>query len=59
MIATRWLSGSSAWVSLFGHQALAPIPWTAVAIHGRPRLSRPQTTPPSQGAFSAARGCPW
>ncbi len=36
----RWLSGSSAWVSLLGHQMLAPTPWSVVTIHGWPRLSR-------------------
>src|SRR6476660_203285 len=56
--ATRWLSGSSACVSLFGHHTDAPIPWSVVTTHGRPRLSLAQLTPPSQGGFTAIRGRP-
>src|SRR5688500_82860 len=58
VIATRWLSGSSACVSLLGHHALAPSPCTAVAIHGWPRLSFFQANPPSHGGFFATRGLP-
>jgi hypothetical protein len=36
--AIRWLSGSSAWVSLLGHQTLAPSSWQAVAIQGCPAV---------------------
>jgi hypothetical protein len=58
VMATRWLSGSSACVSLLGHQALAPSPCTAVATQGAPVLSRPHTNPPSHGALRRARGRP-
>jgi hypothetical protein len=56
--ATRWLSGSSACVSLLGHQMLAPTPWSVVTIHVRPRLSAVQVKPPSHGGRLAGRGCP-
>jgi len=59
VMATRWLSGSSAWVSLLGHHALAPSPCTAVATQTERVLSRPHTKPPSHGACVATRGRPW
>ena len=52
VIATRWLSGSSACVSLFGHQTLAPSPWLAVATQRLPSESRVQVKPPSQGGVT-------
>ena len=58
-MATRWLSGSSAWVSLVGHQTLAPSPWQAVEIQAPPSGSRAQMSPPSQGGFAATVGRPW
>ena len=57
--AMRWLSGSSDWMSLVGHQTLAPSPWQAVEIHGAPSGSWDQMSPPSQGGFLAALGRPW
>ena len=56
--ATRWLSGSSAWVSLFGHQTLAPSSWQATLIQGSPPGPRAQMNPPSHGGFSATFGRP-
>jgi hypothetical protein len=56
--AMRWLSGSSAWVSLTGHHTLAPSPWHATLIQGAPSALRDQMRPPSQGGFSATRGRP-
>ncbi len=53
VIAVRWLSGSSAWVSLLGHHTLAPIPWSVVTTQGRPRLSARQVKPPSHGGRTA------
>ena len=58
VMAMRWLSGSSAWVSLLGHQMLAPTPSDVVAIHGCPRLSVSQLKPPSHGGRLATVGLP-
>src|SRR3954469_12558175 len=58
VMAMRWLSGSSACVSLLGHHALAPSPCTAVAMKGPPMLSRFQAKPPSHGGLRAERGLP-
>jgi len=58
-IATRWLSGSSEPMSLFGHHTLAPSPWFDVETHGRPFASVVQVNPPSHGGFGATRGLPW
>src|SRR5205085_12644840 len=57
--AIRWLSGSSACVSLLGHHTLAPSPWSVVTTHVRPRLSLVQVKPPSHGGRLAGRGWPW
>ena len=55
----RMLSGSSASVSLFGHQMLAPMPSSVETIHGFPKLSVPYVKPPSHGGRLAGCGLPW
>jgi hypothetical protein len=42
VMAMRWLSGSSAGMSLSGHQVLPPGPSSDVAIHGAPVVSTSQ-----------------
>src|SRR5688572_3895613 len=51
-------SGSSLWWSLQGYQTLAPRPWQATVIHGRPFESLVKIQPPSHGGLIATLGLP-
>src|SRR5215204_3401184 len=51
-------SGSSLWWSLQGYHTLAPNPWQATLIHGRPFSSLDQIQPPSHGGRFASLGVP-
>src|SRR5882757_3321716 len=59
ILSTAPCSGSSLWWSLHGNQTLAPSPWQATLIHGRPFSSFFHIHPPSQGGLTASRGFPW